>query len=467
MRVYSEKQCELCGKDYTPSSPKQKFCIFCRVEATKISQKEHDKKRNRKNYVKVYSINCPVCGTSFTTHYGSKKYCGAKNCDIQRKRINRVKVDKRRSIIRSKKNKLNKYRQQGKKLEKIKRIVESENYKLIAAKKYKNTHYSELVLLCPEDHLYYTTFHNFKDNNNRCITCYSQNNYVSKPEQAIRIFIEKEFSTLSVVYNDRSVIGPKELDFYFPEINLAIEVCGLYWHGERSSGRSRDYHYNKMQQCFVKKIRLITVFEDELLNQEDIVFSRIRQALGKPIRRIFARKCRVEELTSKETNYFYKNNHIQGASTALVRYGLFYKDELVCVGSLGEIGRKHTSTPSTLELKRFCTLPGVSVVGGVGKIFKRMTTYASVRGYTHIKSYCDMRYANIFNPVYEVIGFTLDSFTKYTPHYFKAGKRYRNFSLRKTPEERLTNKTEWELRQDQGYDRIWDCGHRTYLYTLE
>jgi hypothetical protein len=151
----------------------------------------------------------------------------------------------------------------------------------------------------------------------------------------------------------------------------------------------------------------------------------------------------------------------------VVRYGLFYQDELVCVGSLGEIGRKHTSTDTTLELKRFCTLPGVSVVGGVGKLFKRMTAYASIHGYTHIKSYCDMRYGNIFNPVYEVIGFTLDNFTKYTPHYFKSGKRYRNFSLRKTAEERLTGKTEWELRQAQGYDRIWDCGHRTYIYTLK
>jgi hypothetical protein len=77
-----------------------------------------------------------------------------------------------------------------------------------------------------------------------------------------------------------------------------------------------------------------------------------------------------------------------------------------------------------------------------------------------------MRYANIFNPVYEVLGFELLTMTKYTPHYCINGDRYRNMSLRKTPEERLTGKTELELRLEQGYDRIWDCGHRTYVFNI-
>lgn len=49
---------------------------------------------------------------------------------------------------------------------------------------------------------------------------------------------------------------------------------------------------------------------------------------------------------------------------------------------------------------------------------------------------------------------------------FKNGKRYRNFSLRKNEEEQKLDKTEFELRIGQGYDRIWDVGHRTYLYKI-
>jgi hypothetical protein len=128
--------------------------------------------------------------------------------------------------------------------------------------------------------------------------------------------------------------------------------------------------------------------------------------------------------------------------------------------------RKHTSNGSTIELKRFCSKNNTSVVGGFSKLFKHVISYCVTNGYRSVKSYCDIRYANIFNPVYEKVGFNLDGFTKYTPHYIKNGIRYRNFSLRKTAEERKTGKTEFELRCEQGYDRIWDCGHRTYLYEI-
>jgi hypothetical protein len=58
------------------------------------------------------------------------------------------------------------------------------------------------------------------------------------------------------------------------------------------------------------------------------------------------------------------------------------------------------------------------------------------------------------------------NYTKYTPHYVKGGKRYRDFYLRKTPKEKLAGKTEVELSQEQGFFRIWDCGHKTYIYNV-
>jgi hypothetical protein len=38
--------------------------------------------------------------------------------------------------------------------------------------------------------------------------------------------------------------------------------------------------------------------------------------------------------------------------------------------------------------------------------------------------------------------------------------------LKKTPEERLINKTEKELRQEQGFYRIWDCGKKRWVLFL-
>jgi len=240
----------------------------------------------------------------------------------------------------------------------------------------------------------------------------------------------------------------------------------LYWHSEISGGKKRSYHYDKMIKCYEKGIRLITIFEDEIRDKFDIVISRVLQALGLTQNKIYARKCILREIDTAVANKFFEDNHIQGKTQSEISWGLFYNNELVQACSIGKFIRKHVSGNNLVELKRFCSKKDVFVIGGFSRLFKKVIEYCNDVNYIGIKSYCDMRYANIFNPVYEKVGFVLSNFTKYTPHYFKNGIRYRNFSLRKTVEERKTGKTEFELRCEQGYDRIWDCGHRTYLYEM-
>ena len=72
-----------------------------------------------------------------------------------------------------------------------------------------------------------------------------------------------------------------------------------------------------------------------------------------------------------------------------------------------------------------------------------------------------MRYTNIFKPVYEELGFVLLNKTKYIPHYFKKQKRYRNTDLDKLQEK------QFKSTDSQDYDRVWDCGHRTYIYVID
>ncbi len=119
-------------------------------------------------------------------------------------------------------------------------------------------------------------------------------------------------------------------------------------------------------------------------------------------------------------------------------------------------------------MKRLASSVDTSVVGGASKLFKNAIKFIISSGEkaTKIKSYCDLRWAS-YATVYKQLGFEKYAETKYTPHYVKRGSRYRNQSLAKTKEERLLGKTEWELRQAQGYDRIWDCGHTTYVYKVE
>lgn len=340
----------------------------------------------------------------------------------------------------------------------------------LLSKEYINNK-TNLRYICPVGHDGTITWDNFYNKGKGCLKC-SCSKQTSEAENEIYSFVCSMMGKERVLSNDRVVISPYELDIFIPEKNLAIEYCGLYWHSEVSGCKTRRYHYNKMKACNDKGIRLITVFEDEYRDRPKQVLSRIQNALGVVSEKVYARKCNVVELSSKEAGSFLEEHHLQGKTISSKRWGLIFNSTLVSVMTVGKMSRAHTSRlkgcpeAKVLELKRFANRTGISVVGGASRLFKRVKQYAAVEGFTHVKSYCDMRYGNHRAPVYEKLGFSFLTYTKYTPHYVKQGKRFRNQRLRKTPEERLTGKTEWELRQEQGYDRIWDCGHNTYIFKV-
>ena len=61
--------------------------------------------------------------------------------------------------------------------------------------------------------------------------------------------------------NDRTVIKPKELDFWFPELNKAIEFDGKYWHKDTVE---KDNLKNEI--CVNKGINLLRITELKWLN---------------------------------------------------------------------------------------------------------------------------------------------------------------------------------------------------------
>ncbi len=65
----------------------------------------------------------------------------------------------------------------------------------------------------------------------------------------------------------RKIITPQELDIYLPELNLAIEYNGNYWHSIEA-GLDKEYHLNKSLLCRAKNIRLIHIYEFEDFEQQ-------------------------------------------------------------------------------------------------------------------------------------------------------------------------------------------------------
>lgn len=345
-------------------------------------------------------------------------------------------------------------------LSQVKKVFLDIGYKPLFTEYYNNS--SLLRFECNKGHTSYISLANLK-NGKRCVKCFCSG--FSREEKEIA----DHFSAAEIYFeeNVRDIISPYELDLYFPRQKIAVEYCGLYWHSELSGGKDRKYHYNKRKLCEDQGIRLITVFSDEYRKRSEVVLSRIEVALGLVNKRVFARKCKVSFIPNYQSRSFLEKFHLQGSGRCKASFGLFLEDELLGVMTVGSLSRAHVDRGKTIELKRMCFVPGVLVVGGASKLFKQVIGYCRENEFNFVRSYQDMRYGNPKNSVYEKLGFYLISESKYTPHYVNNYTlRIRNQSLRKTPEERKTGKTEWELRQEQGYDRIWDCGHRTFEYQI-
>ena len=65
----------------------------------------------------------------------------------------------------------------------------------------------------------------------------------------------------------RNVISPYEIDIYIPDLKIAIEVNGCYWHSDEF--KHRNYHVNKWQKCCDKGIRLLQIWEDWMVKYPD------------------------------------------------------------------------------------------------------------------------------------------------------------------------------------------------------
>lgn len=252
------------------------------------------------------------------------------------------------------------------------------------------------------------------------------------------------------IHNTRNVIYPKELDIFLPEYNLGIEYNGVYWH----SLYEPNYHQEKTLMCIKKGIKLFQVFETDNL---EIWRSMILNALGKN-EKIFARKCAIKHLESKETMEFLNENHLQGSCGSKIRLGLFYNDKLVQVMTFG---KPRFSKKYDFELLRFCTLRGYNVVGGASKLFKFFKD--NYKG--SVVSYCNLRYSN--GNLYRQLGFTQVSLNKPSYFYVKNYEVLTRYQCQKHKLKTLlenfdSSLTESENMLNNGYVKVFDSGSLTF-----
>jgi rRNA maturation endonuclease Nob1 len=292
-----------------------------------------------------------------------------------------------------------------------------------------------------------------------CPTCFPRVKSISKKEQELYDYILS--LDADAVQSYRSHYHDREIDIYIPNLKLGFEFNGLYWHSEQLlSSINRDPKSDYLKKIYFNEqgIKLIQIFEDEWINKNDIVKSRIANLLGKTTNKIYARECQVRHLSSKESGDFFKSNHIMASGRSNIRLGLFYKDQLVSAMSFvkNNISRKSNNW----EINRFASLLEHTVIGGASKLFKSFIK--EVNPITVI-SYADNRWSD--GNLYHTLGFNKTS--DGTPNYWyflpNSNLRIHRYTLRKTNSDD-SNRTEYENRVIQGYNRIWDSGSSKWVW---
>jgi len=101
---------------------------------------------------------------------------------------------------------------------------------------------------------------------NTCTICYPENELNSIKELELLDFIKSNYNG-NIIKNDRKILNGKELDIYLPDLYLAFEYNGLYWH----SNIYKDdlYHINKIRNCLIKGVQLVYVWEDEWIKENE------------------------------------------------------------------------------------------------------------------------------------------------------------------------------------------------------
>jgi len=288
-----------------------------------------------------------------------------------------------------------------------------------------------------------------------CTECNPINKSISGLQIELLNFIKNNYNG-KILENDRNTIK-NELDIYLPDLGLAFEFNGLYWHSELH--KPKYYHYNKTIDCLNKNIQLIHIYEDDWNYKKNIIKSMILNKLNKIENRIYARKCEIKEITDNIlVRDFLNNNHIQGFVGSSVKLGLYYNNELVSLMTLGKnrlgIGKLKQYD---YELLRFCNKLNTNIIGGASKLFKYFTTKYNTN---LIVSYADRSYSN--GNVYKKLDFIEDHITKIGYHYVVDKIRKHRFNFRKN--KLNTDKTEHEEMQNRNIFRIYNSGHICFIW---
>lgn len=279
---------------------------------------------------------------------------------------------------------------------------------------------------------------------------------VSKYETELIDFIKSIYKN-NIIQNDTEILSGLELDLYIPELKLAIEFNGTYYHSDLF--KTKDYHLKKTKECNNKGIKLIHIWDADWIYKKEIVKSMLSSQLNNINKKIYARKCNIKIVDTNTSVNFLNDNHLQGNAISNINLGLYYNDELVLLMTFSKLRKnlnlKHIE--DYYELLRFCTKLNTQVIGGASKLFNFFIKTFYPKG---IISYANRDWSE--GNVYKNLGMEFIKYTSPGYHWYKSKIRYNRFTFRKdvlVKQGYSPDKTEYEIMLERGFYRTWNTGN--------
>ena len=139
-----------------------------------------------------------------------------------------------------------------------------------------------------------TIYQHIKINRPELIRC----NTTSYPELLLRSMLNE-----NLIYNDRTLISPYEIDVYDPDNKIGYECHGAYWHSDIM--KDNDYHETKGDMCESHNVYLFQFYANELINKTLLIKRTIDNAYGE-----FTEIDIAECVSNKNDTTFIDNNMI-------------------------------------------------------------------------------------------------------------------------------------------------------------
>jgi len=291
---------------------------------------------------------------------------------------------------------------------------------------------------------------------------YSLWNYITPSASKYEVEIKETFSNLGIeLAKNKKILGSgKEIDLYNEQHKLGVEFNGNHWH--RIDNKGRNYHQNKSLLAIEKGVFLYHIFEYDWKSpyKKTKIINQLKNLFGLNEYKVFARKCKIKEVVSKEAKDFLDQNHLQGADKALVRLGLYFNNELVAIMTFC---KPRFNKKFEWELSRFCCKANTSVVGGASKLFQYF-----IKNYNpeNIISYSDI--AHTKGSLYEKLGFEYRSISHPNYVWVKDEEVLTRYQCQKSklikqfPE--YKDLTENEIMTKLGYIKIEDAGNILWVF---